>query len=92
MGVNRAKKRAGSSRIGNVRPIPKGIPHSKCPFPYCISKTDFKCFECKKRFCALHIWSGQVKKSMKEDEAVRNICDKCKEEKKYFDMDDPNIS
>ena len=46
----------------------------------------WKCFECKKRFCADCIWGGQIKKGMRENEEVRDICDDCKKEKDYNNL------
>jgi len=41
------------------------------------------CWECKNRFCYDHINCLQVNSSMKENDEVRYICDKCKIEHEY---------
>ena len=42
-----------------------------------------RCFECKKKFCFDHIYGGQFKKGMKQNEEGRSICEECKKNKGY---------
>jgi len=43
-----------------------------------------KCYECQQTFCYDHIYGGQVNKSMKDNEAIRDICSSCKQKYGYI--------
>lgn len=45
-----------------------------------------KCYECKKRFCYDHIFGGQLLKTMKENEPIRDVCDECKKKFGYYNI------
>ena len=42
-----------------------------------------KCYECGNKFCLDHLWVGQMKGGMDENEAGRKVCDGCKESYGY---------
>jgi len=44
------------------------------------------CYECKRKFCFEHIWSGQINDEMSKNEKTRDICDECRELKKYRNL------
>jgi len=67
----------------------KKIPKTKCA--ECKSKKNScnpmaRCFECKGNFCYEHIWGGQFKESMRESDALRDICDLCRKEHGYGNL------
>ena len=41
------------------------------------------CFECRKRFCFKCIWAGLKNPKMNQTDEWRDVCDKCKLEKRY---------
>lgn len=62
---------------------------AKCPVCHKSTATGvrlWKCYECNKKFCSDHIWAGQCNLKMKDTEEVRDVCSKCQEIKKYFDV------
>ena len=42
-----------------------------------------KCWECEKKYCFDHIYSGQMNNGMKENDELRDICDNCKNKYEY---------
>lgn len=64
----------------------KNIPISRCSIcdtPRGNQNPIWKCFECDKKFCFNHLWSAQVNDKMNLTSEVRDVCDSCKELKKY---------
>ena len=64
----------------------KLMPKSRCA--KCNSLRSYRnplalCFECKKKFCFDHIYGGQFKTGMKQNEEIRTICEKCKKNYRY---------
>ena len=64
----------------------KEIPRSKCA--QCGKSRYYtnpiaKCDMCKNKFCYDHIYTLQINDRMKENEPVKDICEKCREEHGY---------
>jgi len=45
-----------------------------------------KCFECGEKFCFDHINGGMYEKSMKKNEDLRDVCEKCTDEHGYHSL------
>ena len=73
------KKKAISEKL-------KNIPRSKCGTCKKIISHNIpmvRCFECKIKYCFDHIYCNQINDKMKENDMLRDICDKCKEKYGY---------
>lgn len=57
-----------------------------CQSPQSYINPMAKCFECKKKFCFSHIWSGQINKTMNNSEELRDVCKECKLKFNYRDL------
>ncbi len=71
---------------------PKGL--KQLPRPKCAKCNKQKstinplerCFECHQRFCFDHLWGGQFKPGMDENEALKAVCDQCRQKLNYQEL------
>ena len=73
---------AGKGKFAHLRGIPRTICFV-CKTTQRHTNPMARCFECKNKFCFSHIFGGQVCKSMKENDEIRDVCAKCQKEFKY---------
>jgi hypothetical protein len=68
----------------------KGHPHraqcSKCGSKRSYTNPMTICYECRKKICYDHVFSGQINDGMGENDSIRDVCAICKKLKGYRDM------
>lgn len=67
----------------------KNIKKSRCHIcdkPQSSTNPIATCYECKEKFCYDHIYGGQINDKMKNTDAIRDICSKCRQKHSYFTL------
>ena len=72
--------------LDKFKKYPKQARCYKCDTGASYTNPMIPCFECRKKFCFNHIYSGQINKTMKSNDRVRDICKACKSKYNYKNL------